>query len=485
MLRESGKFGVGKSILVYASYWYMIGPACGVALQLYINYRYGLLEAIGRVTVPDAICVASCAVLAGYILASLWVPFGRWRKGAVASSALFALASIFAWGGGHAGFLAGDAGPWVVVASVCFSCFFMTQLLVWFEVFVCHEAMLNLVYILLSSVLAIMLWWFLMGLTGPRLVAFIVVMIVAATSALAKAVADTPELGARSVEERDHSRSSLVWGAGMLGITFFFGVGFMYTTSFLSIEAFHSRFDWSIPLYALVLCLVMVLLSHRVRISVLYYLAVPVIVTGMVLALTGAPAPLSPHVFNEIGFFTFLVFVLVLFCAFNHDRRYKVVRSASLLILGLYLGLFVGRQLFVAVDVLVVPDAREAVHVACVLAAIVLLVSFAMVGLHFVGKIISTDMAQPQLRHITTFDSAEFIKRIVAIYGLSDRERQVLALLYEGKATSEIAVELVIAPGTAKAHVNNIYKKLGIHTRKQLSLCCPTAWCRKIPSAIF
>lgn len=46
---------------------------------------------------------------------------------------------------------------------------------------------------------------------------------------------------------------------------------------------------------------------------------------------------------------------------------------------------------------------------------------------------------------------------------LSDREREVLSLLAEGKSNSGIAEELWLAVGTVEKHVRSILTKLGIH----------------------
>lgn len=46
---------------------------------------------------------------------------------------------------------------------------------------------------------------------------------------------------------------------------------------------------------------------------------------------------------------------------------------------------------------------------------------------------------------------------------LSQREREVLALLAEGLSTKEIANRLRISPGTAGIHVGHIYEKLGVN----------------------
>jgi two-component system NarL family response regulator len=52
---------------------------------------------------------------------------------------------------------------------------------------------------------------------------------------------------------------------------------------------------------------------------------------------------------------------------------------------------------------------------------------------------------------------------------LSRRERQVLALIAEGKRSSEIAARLHISVATVEVHRRNIMRKLGLHTVAELT----------------
>jgi two-component system NarL family response regulator len=52
---------------------------------------------------------------------------------------------------------------------------------------------------------------------------------------------------------------------------------------------------------------------------------------------------------------------------------------------------------------------------------------------------------------------------------LSRRERQVLALIAEGKRSSEIAERLKISIATVEVHRRNIMRKLGLHTVAELT----------------
>jgi len=49
--------------------------------------------------------------------------------------------------------------------------------------------------------------------------------------------------------------------------------------------------------------------------------------------------------------------------------------------------------------------------------------------------------------------------------GLTERETEVLRLLRQGLTNREIGDRLVIATGTVRTHLENIFEKLGVHTR--------------------
>ena len=51
---------------------------------------------------------------------------------------------------------------------------------------------------------------------------------------------------------------------------------------------------------------------------------------------------------------------------------------------------------------------------------------------------------------------------------LTDREREVMALVAEGLANDEIAERLYVSPMTAKTHVSRAMTKLGARDRAQL-----------------
>ena len=50
---------------------------------------------------------------------------------------------------------------------------------------------------------------------------------------------------------------------------------------------------------------------------------------------------------------------------------------------------------------------------------------------------------------------------------LSNREEDVIELLCKGKTVKEISAELMVTVNTTKTHLRGIYKKLGVHTKKE------------------
>ena len=53
-------------------------------------------------------------------------------------------------------------------------------------------------------------------------------------------------------------------------------------------------------------------------------------------------------------------------------------------------------------------------------------------------------------------------------YHVSQREMEVLILIYKGKNNGEIADELFISGNTVKKHINSIFKKLNVSSKAEI-----------------
>lgn len=52
--------------------------------------------------------------------------------------------------------------------------------------------------------------------------------------------------------------------------------------------------------------------------------------------------------------------------------------------------------------------------------------------------------------------------------GLSERQREVLVLIAQGRSAKYVEQELSISLSTAQTHIRNIYRKVGVHSRQEL-----------------
>ena len=84
---------------------------------------------------------------------------------------------------------------------------------------------------------------------------------------------------------------------------------------------------------------------------------------------------------------------------------------------------------------------------------------------------LASEMGMPPLmeRAANLKEQAEALPATIPAFpdGLTQREVEVLRLIAAGKTNLEIAEELVIAEGTARRHVSNIYEKIGVGNRAE------------------
>ena len=60
------------------------------------------------------------------------------------------------------------------------------------------------------------------------------------------------------------------------------------------------------------------------------------------------------------------------------------------------------------------------------------------------------------------------VEALSARYGLTRREREVLAFILLGHDSPTIAERLTLSDNTVRSHKKNLYRKLGIHSKQEL-----------------
>ena len=74
---------------------------------------------------------------------------------------------------------------------------------------------------------------------------------------------------------------------------------------------------------------------------------------------------------------------------------------------------------------------------------------------------------------LRTADLASLLPAVAAWYGLTPREREVLAALGQGMPAKHIARDLALAISTVNAHLQSIYRKAGVRDASSCSLPSP------------
>lgn len=123
---------------------------------------------------------------------------------------------------------------------------------------------------------------------------------------------------------------------------------------------------------------------------------------------------------------------------------------------GLVIGWAIGYAMLLSDDALKV--ALPAVCVALVVAIVAMLT-------RYVWKFSD---APAGASHVSEETVEQVYDAIALRYGLSPREREVMALLVRGYSTERIGKDLSISYHTVKTHVYHIYQKVGVHAQQEL-----------------
>jgi len=59
--------------------------------------------------------------------------------------------------------------------------------------------------------------------------------------------------------------------------------------------------------------------------------------------------------------------------------------------------------------------------------------------------------------------------RLAGLYGLTDREMEIVRLLMKGKSNQDIGTQLFISRHTVRNHLHNIFDKMDVKSRGQLT----------------
>jgi DNA-binding CsgD family transcriptional regulator len=144
--------------------------------------------------------------------------------------------------------------------------------------------------------------------------------------------------------------------------------------------------------------------------------------------------------------------------------RIPVALIFGLAIFASRIGTFIGTIAFrwAAVSPFWSEDIPDEMLLACV--AVVILVGSLLFSQSDLQKLYRLRVSAP----VSSEPVRDKCLTVGSLCGLTAREQEVLCLLASGRTVPYICEELCIARGTAKHHVSNIYRKLGVYDRQGL-----------------
>ena len=184
----------------------------------------------------------------------------------------------------------------------------------------------------------------------------------------------------------------------------------------------------------------------------------PVLAAGFLVLPTFFGGTYLVAILNLVGFASFYSFMWFVSTSMAKADP-AIVRPVALMWLALSFGQLVGALVAFAIP-------GSILDVAGPVASLMLFL-LSMVFLMFFYK-----KHQESLKAATGSREAERkaqVQRIAAAYRLTNREKDVFDLMVQGFHVSQIQEELVLSKSTVKTHVANIYRKLGIHSKTELS----------------
>lgn len=317
-------------------------------------------------------------------------------------------------------------------------------------------------------------------------------------SAPQSAVAEPAEAAAQPTGFRAGSRVPLGVGKLMFSIMTFSLLCRMFDTMNSGEDPL--AFLGGSPIFALVVVgaafiAIVAKAGDRFNPTFIYRLSLPIMVAGYVAIalLFDSHAAISLLIIN-VGYEFFDILTWVLFVDASRHRNENALYIFGLGVAFMFCGMALGNAASHILDTLVAGGNVQANVVAMAAILCLVIVAFLVLPEGTVAQLSrreghaergeeptaeNNDLAESEAKDSAAGDgqadgaaTADRIERHCAAvardFGLTPRESEVIVLLAYGRTLAIIARDLHIAQGTARTHIENIYRKLDVHKQQEL-----------------
>ena len=221
-------------------------------------------------------------------------------------------------------------------------------------------------------------------------------------------------------------------------------------------------------------------LRDRFNATLTYRLSLPIMVAGFVaIALFfDTHAAISILLIN-VGYEFFDILTWILFVDVSRRRNENALHIFGLGVAFMFAGMGVGTLAGKACDALIASGDVQISVVAMLATLCLVVVAFMVLPEGVVSQLQQTmrtsrkDKEPEQAPAAAPADATagrleQHCACVARDFGLTPRESEVIVLLAYGRTLSIIARDLQIAKGTARTHIENIYRKLDVHKQQEL-----------------
>lgn len=311
----------------------------------------------------------------------------------------------------------------------------------------------------------------------------------AAGATVSAAATDASEAQAAQPMEGSGKTGTLAIGKLMFSIMVFSLLTRMFDTMSPA-EGWFSFLGGSAVFALVVVGVAFVLIVHhtgnRFNPTSIYRLSLPIMVAGYVAIsmLLDTHAALSILVIN-VGYEFFDILAWVLFVEGARRRGENALHVFGLGVAFMFAGMALGNTASQAIQEMVASGAMQVNMVAMVAVLCLVVVAFLVLPEGTMAQLSGSlrearrdgDKEAARSADSATQEEGEAaaegrIERqcalVASAYKLTPRESEVVVLLAYGRTLAIIARDLQIAKGTARTHIESIYRKLGVHKQQEL-----------------
>lgn len=223
-------------------------------------------------------------------------------------------------------------------------------------------------------------------------------------------------------------------------------------------------------------------LRDRFKVALTYRLSLPIMVAGFVaIALFFDTHAAVSILLINVGYEFFDILTWVLFVDVSRRRSENALHIFGLGVAFMFAGMALGTMAGTVIDAMIASGDVQITVVAMMATLCLVVVAFMVLPEGVVSQLsqtMRTGRKEKEAEDSVADEPAAadpgagrlelHCACVAKDYGLTPRESEVIVLLAYGRTLSIIARDLQIAKGTARTHIENIYRKLDVHKQQEL-----------------